>query len=98
MATRATAAREEQTAEKQALDALEISDEAAAGDTNAVLVDARRAAVSAERRARAAKLNLLEQELISLPARQASTTARRDLAAAKYDKLAKRITNRRGAR
>ena len=51
----------------------------------------RRAAVSAERRARAAKLNLLEQELISLPARQASTTARRDLAAAKYDKLAKRI-------
>ena len=90
MATRATAAREEQTAEKQALDALEISDEAAAGDTNAVLVDARRAAVSAERRARAAKLNLLEQELISLPARQASTTARRDLAAAKYDKLAKR--------
>ena len=39
----------------------------------------------------AAKLNLLEQELISLPARQASATARRDLAAAKLDKLAKRI-------
>ena len=91
MATRATAAREEQTVEKQALDALENPDEAQAGDANPVLVDARRGAVSAERRARAAKLNLLEQELISLPARQASTTARRDLAAAKFDKLAKRI-------
>jgi potassium efflux system protein len=90
MATRATAAREEQTAEKQALDALE-NDDAPAADANPVLVDARRAAISAERRARAAKLNLLEQELISLPARQASSTARRDLAAAKYDKLAKRI-------
>jgi potassium efflux system protein len=91
MGTRATAAREEQTAEKQALDALENTDEAVAADANPVLADARRAAVGAERRAHSAKLNLLEQELISLPARQASTTARRDLAAAKYDKLAKRI-------
>jgi potassium efflux system protein len=91
MATRATAAREEQTVEKQALDALENPDEAQAGDANPVLVDARRGAVSAERRARAAKLNLLEQELIALPARQASTTARRDLTAAKLDKLSKRI-------
>ena len=90
MATRATSAREEQTAEKQALDALE-NDDAPAGDANPVLVDARRAAISAERRARQAKLNLLEQELISLPARQASSTARRDLAAAKYEKLTKRI-------
>ncbi len=91
MGTRATAAREEQTAEKQALDALENPDDAQGGDANPVLADARRAAASAERRARAAKLNLLEQELISLPARQASATARRDLAAAKLDKLNKRI-------
>ena len=91
MSTRATAAREEQSAEKQALDALENPDAAQAGDQDPVLVEARRAAQSAERRARAAKLNLLEQEVISLPARQASATARRDLAAAKVDKLSKRI-------
>ena len=58
---------------------------------NPVLVDARRTALTAERRARSAKLNLLEQELISLPARQASATARRDLAATKLDKLTKRV-------
>lgn len=91
MATRATAAREEQTVEKQAIDALENPDDAQSGDANPALVDARRAAATAERRARSAKLNLLEQELISLPARQASATARRDLAAAKLDKLSKRI-------
>src|SRR4029079_6305444 len=91
MGTRATAAREEQSAEKQALDALENPDDAQAGDPNPVLVDARRTAWSPERRARSAKLNLLEQELISLPARQASATARRDLAATKLDQLAKRV-------
>lgn len=91
MATRATAAREEQTVEKQALDALENPDDAQGGDANPVIVDARRAVAAAERRARSAKLNLLEQEIISLPSRQASATARRDLAAAKLDKLNKRI-------
>jgi potassium efflux system protein len=91
MSTRATAAREEQSAEKQALDALENPDAAQAGDQDPVLIEARRAALNAERRARAAKLNLLEQEVISLPARQASATARRDLAAAKVEKLSKRI-------
>ena len=91
MSTRATAAREEQSTEKQALDALENPEDAHAGDPNPVLVDARRTALTAERRARSAKLNLLEQELISLPARQASATARRDLAATKLDKLTKRV-------
>lgn len=91
MATRATAAREEQTVEKQAIDALENPDDTQPGDANPVLVDARRAAAAAERRARSTKLNLLEQEVISLPSRQASATARRDLAAAKLDKLKKRI-------
>ncbi|MDP1639454.1 MAG: mechanosensitive ion channel, partial [Hyphomicrobium sp.] len=91
MTTRATAAREEQSAEKQAIDALENADETQPAGVNPVLIDARRAALTAERRARAAKLNLLEQELISLPARQASATARRDLAAAKLDKLTKRV-------
>ncbi|MEI9899384.1 MAG: hypothetical protein WDN31_03785 [Hyphomicrobium sp.] len=54
MGTRATAAREEQTVEKQALDALENPDDAQGGDANPALVDARRAAAAAERRARSA--------------------------------------------
>jgi potassium efflux system protein len=92
MSTRATSAREEQLAEKQALDALDSPEAAAAiSDPDPIVADARRAAQSAERRARTARLNLLEQELISLPARQASATARRDLAAAKLDRLLKRI-------
>ncbi len=91
MGTRATSAREEQSVEKQAIDALENPDAAQSAEASPVVADARRSTVSAERRARAAKLNLLEQELISLPARQASATARRDLAAAKLDKLNKRI-------
>jgi len=91
MNTRATAAREEQSAEKQALDALENPDTMQVGADDPIVVDARRSALVAERRARASKINQLEQELISLPARQASATARRDLAAAKLEKLAKRI-------
>lgn len=91
MSTRSTAAREEQSAEKQALDALDNPEAAPSADQDPVIVEARRTLQSAERRARSAKLNLLEQELISLPARQASATARRDLAAAKLDKLGKRI-------
>ncbi len=91
MSTRSTAAREEQSAEKQALDALENPDATQVTDADPVVVEARRVVQTAERRARAAKLNLLEQELISLPARQASATARRDLTAAKLEKLSKRI-------
>ncbi|HYD15042.1 MAG TPA: hypothetical protein VEA77_01445, partial [Hyphomicrobium sp.] len=90
--SRATSAREDQSAEKQALDALENPENMQAGaGEDPVIADARRAALVAERRARAAKLNLLDQELISLPARTASTTARRDLAAAKLEKLNRRI-------
>lgn len=91
MSTRSTSAREEQSAEKQALDGLENPDAAQPADQDPILVEARRVLQAAERRARSAKLNLLEQELISLPARQASATARRDLTAAKLDKLGKRI-------
>jgi len=91
MNTRATSARDEQTAEKQALDALENPDAMQSGTDDPMIVDARRSSLSAERRARTAKINLLEQEVISLPARQASATARRDLTAAKLDKLKKRI-------
>jgi potassium efflux system protein len=91
MSTRATAAREEQSAEKQALDALENPDETSSSDANPIVSDARRVTLSAERRARSAKINMLEQEVISLPARQASANARRDLAAAKLEKLTKRI-------
>lgn len=91
MGTRATAGREEQSAEKQALDALETTDGAPAADQDPVLAEARRVVQNAERRARAAKVNMLEQEIISLPARQASATARRDLTAAKLEKLGKRV-------
>ena len=91
MSSRATSAREEESAEKQALDALENPDTARVGGEDQIVSEARRAALVGERRARAAKINLLQQELISLPARQASTTARRDLAAAKLEKLGKRI-------
>ncbi|WP_083567090.1 mechanosensitive ion channel domain-containing protein [Hyphomicrobium sp. CS1GBMeth3] len=91
MSGRATAAREEQTAEKQAIDALENPEAAPHTDLDPVVAEARRTAIAAERRARTAKLHMLEQEIITLPARQASTTARRDLAAAKLEKLNKRI-------
>lgn len=91
MSTRATGAREEQTAEKQALDALESPEAALAADPDPIIAEARRVAIAAERRARTANVNLLEHEIISLPARQAATSARRDLTAAKLEKLAKRI-------
>ena len=91
MSSRATSAREEESAEKQALDALENPDNARVAGEDQIVSEARRAALVGERRARAAKINLLQQELISLPARQASTTARRDLAAAKLEKLGKRV-------
>jgi potassium efflux system protein len=89
--TRSTSAREEQTAEKQALDALENPDAIQGGGEDPLVTDARRSSLLAERKARSSKLNLLEQEVISLPSRLAATTARRDLAAAKLDKLSKRI-------
>ena len=91
MGGRATGAREEQTAEKQALDALESPDTPQAVDSDPIVAEARRVAIAAERRARTANVNLLEQEIISLPMRQASATARRDLMAAKLEKLNKRI-------
>jgi potassium efflux system protein len=91
MGTRSTSAREDQSAEKQALDALENPESVQGGGEDEIIANARRSVLVAERKARTAKLNMLEQELISLPARQASATARRDLAAAKLDKLAKRI-------
>jgi potassium efflux system protein len=91
MSTRATAAREEQSAEKQELDALENPDMPLSGEQVPIVVDAKRAALTAERRARTAKVNLLEQELISLPARQASAAARRDLVAAKIERLTEQL-------
>ena len=91
MSTRSTAARDEQLAEKQALDALENPENMQPREEDPIIADARRSALLSERRARSAKLNMLDQELISLPSRQAATTARRDLAAAKLEKLSRRI-------
>ncbi len=84
IASRPTAARNEQTGEKKKLDQL-VESRASAGNSHeaSLVADARRASIVAERLAVSAKVNLLEQELISLPAREARAAASRDLAAAK---------------
>jgi potassium efflux system protein len=89
LSARPTAAREEQSVQKGQLDALTSA--RANADEDPVLADARRASLAAERLARSAKINLLEQEVISLPARQALTTASRDLAATKLARLEKQV-------
>ncbi len=91
MAARPTAAREEQSLERQQLDALASARPVASLDEQPVVTEARRASNAAERLARAAKINLLEQEVISLPARQALTTASRDFAAAKLALLEQQV-------
>ncbi len=91
MAVRPTAAREEQSLERQQLDALGSARSAASLDEQPVVAEARRASIAAERLARAAKINLLEQEVISLPARQALTKASRDFAAAKLEVLERQV-------
>ncbi len=86
IASRPTAARNEQTAEKKKLDEL-VETRASSGNSqeSSIVADASRASIVAERLAVSAKVNLLEQELISLPAREARAAASRDLAAAKRD-------------
>ncbi len=91
MAARPTAAREEQSIEKQQLDALASARPAASAEEDPVVTEARRASMAAERLARAAKINLLEQEVISLPARQALATANRDLTAARLARLEQQV-------
>jgi potassium-dependent mechanosensitive channel len=91
LATRPTAAREEQSAEKQRLDQLASARPLANLVEDPVIADARRAAVLAELLARAAKINQLEQEVISLPARQALATSSRDLTAAKLERLQQQV-------
>ena len=53
--TRSTSAREEQTAEKQALDALENPDAIQGDGEDPLITDARRSSLLAERKARCAK-------------------------------------------
>jgi potassium-dependent mechanosensitive channel len=91
MAARPTAARQEQSVEKQKLDELASARPAADLGEETVVAEARRASLATERLARAAKINLLEQELISLPARQALAAANRDLAAAKLERLQQQV-------
>ncbi len=92
MALRPTAARTEQSAEKKKLDEF-VEPRTASGNSDqpSLIAEARRASITAERLAASAKINLLEQELISLPARQTLATASRDLAAAKHDILKKQV-------
>jgi len=91
MASRPTGARDEQSAERQKLDELPAPSKGAEANDDATVVEARRTALAAERQARAAKINMLEQELISLPARQALAEANRDLAAANLDRLEQQV-------
>jgi len=91
MAARPTTARQEQSVEKQRVDALVSPLPTPGIDESTVVAEARRAALAAERMARAARVNLLEQELISLPARQALTTAQRDLAIARIESLQRQV-------
>jgi len=91
MAARPTAAREEQSLERQKLDQLAAPRVGANLAEDQAVAEARSTALAAERLARAAKINLLEQELISLPARQARAEAGRDLAAAKLERLEQQI-------
>ena len=92
IASRPTAARNEQSAEKKKLDEL-VEARAASGNPQepSLLADAQRAAIAAKRLAASAKVNLLEQELIGLPAREALAMASRDLAAAKLDIRQKQV-------
>lgn len=91
IASRPTAARTEQTEEKLKLDGLAESSAVAEKGKSSPLSDARLTSLSAERLARAAKVNLLEQEIISLSSRQALVAASRDLVAARLDLLDKQI-------
>lgn len=92
IASRPTSARSEQTSEKKRLDAL-VEPRASSGKSqeSSLVADAGRASAAAERLAISAKVNLLEQELISLPAREARAAASRDLAAAKLDVRQKQV-------
>jgi potassium-dependent mechanosensitive channel len=91
MAARPTAARKEQSVEKQKLDELTAPTQTASIDEDAIVAEARRSALTAERSARSARVNLLEQEVISLSARQALASAQRDLAAAKLERLERQV-------
>ena len=87
MASRPTAARDEQSVERQKLDEVSAPNKNANLSDDAAVAEARRASLAAERQARLAKINMLEQEVISLPARQGLAEANRDLAAAKLERL-----------
>jgi potassium-dependent mechanosensitive channel len=91
IASRPTTARAEQTDEKLKLDDLAESSAVADKAKSSPLSDARLTSLSAERLARSAKVNLLEQEIISLPARQALVAASHDLVAAKLKLLERQL-------
>ena len=87
LASRPESARSEQASEKQGLDAMAGGMATARAGEHPVVAEARRVAAVAEHLARSAKLTMLQQELISLPARQGNATAKRDLAAARLSQL-----------
>ncbi len=91
IASRPTTARAEQTDEKLKLDGLAESNAVADKEKSSPLSDARLTSLSAERMARSAKVNLLEQEIISLPARQALVAASHELVEAKLKALEQQL-------
>jgi len=91
IASRPTSARTEQTEEKLKLDGLAETSAIADKEKSSPVSEAHLISLSAERLARSTKVNLLEQEIISLPARQALMGASRDLIAAKLELLQKQV-------
>lgn len=87
MSSRPETARAEQANEKQGLDSMAGGMATARAGDPPVVAEARRVAASADHLARSAKLTMLQQELISLPARQALATVKRDLAGARLSLL-----------
>ncbi len=85
MENRPAAARAEQAIERQELDKLNDDAGGAKVGEPVFIAEARRVSKAAQRIARAARINLLEQELISLSVRQSNTAAERDRIAAKLE-------------
>ena len=94
MLARPESARKEVLAEKQTIADLEkgIAAPAPTGES-AVVSAARLAALQARRIASTRQVEALEQELLSLPARQDLLTARRDLAATRLSALDKQVAD-----
>ena len=92
MESRPAAARAEQAIERRDLDKLNDDTNGAKVGEPVFVAEARRVSKSAQRIARSARINLLEQELISLSVRQSNAAAKREQLSAKLEDAAWRIS------